>query len=386
MGCGFHAIKVHRPDRIDVLQDARELLAHHGLFGIVKAQPGEARNVADGGIVNHRRGTVAEPNMGDWYGRTVDAELDVIRRITARVGVRGGVHIGIGDDAAVLDDGNVLALDMVVDGVHVQRSTHSPGDIGHTALAVNLSDIAAMGAKPVAAVVGLGLPDDFTADDVEQMYDAMEVLAASHGMSVAGGDISASPVLTLSVAIIGRTAHGVRPVLRSGARAGHRIVVTGALGGSAAGRAILDNPALGTGVPDADALVACHLRPTPHVARGQHLAEAGAGAMMDISDGLLLDVDRLARASGLRAEIDLDRIPVAAGVAQVAAATGHDPALFAATGGEDYQLLATLPPSTGISPGLTVIGHMTDGAPGVVALRDGGDVTPERLGWEHGRV
>jgi thiamine-monophosphate kinase len=108
--------------------------------------------------------------------------------------------------------------------------------------------------------------------------------------------------------------------------------------------------------------------------------------MMDISDGLLLDADRLARASGLRAEIDLDRIPLAAGVAEVAAATGHDTALFAATGGEDYQLLATLPPSTGISPGLTVIGHMTDGAPGVVALRDGGDVTPERLGWEHGRV
>ena len=342
--------------------------------------------MADGGIVNHRRGTVAEPNRGGWYRRTVEAELDVIRRITARVGVRGGVHIGIGDDAAVLDDGTVLALDMVVDGVHVRRSTHSPADIGHTALAVNLSDIAAMGAKPVAAVVGLGLPDDLTAAEVEQMYDAMEALAKAHGMSIAGGDISASPVLTLSVALMGRTAHGVRPILRSGARAGHRIVVTGALGASGAGRAILDDPLVGTGVADRDALVACHLRPTPHVARGQHLAEAGAGSMMDISDGLLLDADRLARASGLRAEIDLGALRIADGVQQVAVALGHDPDLFAATAGEDYELLATLPPSTGLSPGLTVIGHMVEGEPGVVALRDGRDVTPDALGWEHGRV
>lgn len=316
----------------------------------------------------------------------MEAELDVIRRITARVGVRGGLHVGIGDDAAVLDDGTVLALDMVVDGVHVRRSTHAPGDIGHTALAVNLSDIAAMGAKPVAAVVGLGLPDDFTADDVDALYDGMDALAAAHGMSIAGGDVSASPVLTLSVAILGRTPHGVRPVLRSGARAGHLIVVTGPLGASAAGRHILEDPVVGTGVAERDELVARHLRPTPHVAGGQHLAEAGASAMMDISDGLLLDADRLARASGVRAEIDLDALPLAAGVDRVAAATGADPALFAATGGEDYHLLATLPPSAGLSPEVTVIGRIADGAPGVAAIKGGTDVTPARLGWEHGRV
>lgn len=383
---GLHPVEVHRADGVDVLEDARELLAHHGLFGVIEPQPCEACDVADGGIVNHRRGTVAEVHRGGWYGRAVEAELDVIRRIAARVGVRGGVHVGIGDDAAVLDDGTVLALDMVVDGVHVRRTTHSPADIGHTALAVNLSDIGAMGAKPVAAVVGLGLPADFAAADVDQMYAAMDELAAAHGMSIAGGDISASPVLTLSVAIMGRTAHGLRPILRSGARPGHNIVITGPLGASAAGRAILEDAVLGTGVAERDALVAAHLRPRPQVARGQHLAEAGASAMMDISDGLLLDVDRLARASGVRAEIDLDALPIAAGAAQVAAALGHDPALFAATGGEDYELLATLPPATGISPGLTVVGRIVTGEPGVVALAGGRDVTPAQLGWEHGRV
>jgi len=381
-----NTIKVHGPDGVDVPEDARELLTHHRLLGVVEAQPCEARDVADGGIVNHRRGTVAEANHRGWYGRTMEGELDVIRRLAARVGVRGGLHIGIGDDAAVLDDGTVLALDMVVDGVHVRRATHSPGDIGHTALSVNLSDIAAMGAAPVAAVVGLGLPADLSAEDVEEMYDAMESLAIAHGMSIAGGDVSASPVLSLSVAIMGRVAHGLRPVLRSGAKVGHRIVVSGPLGGSVAGRAILADPILGTALPERDALVQSHLRPTPRVARGQHLAEAGTSAMMDISDGLLLDADRLGRASGLHAEIDLDLVPLCGGVEHVAAALGEDPALFAATGGEDYELLATLPPETGLSPHMTVIGHMTAGEPGVSAVRDGVDVTPVRLGWEHGRV
>ena len=313
----------------------------------------------------------------------MDGELDVIRRIAARVGVRGGVRVGIGDDAAVLEDGTVLALDMVVDGVHVRRDTHSPGDIGHTALAVNLSDVAAMGATPVAAVVGLGLPPDIPADEIDQMYEAMEALAAATGMAVVGGDVSASPVLTVSVAITGRMAHGAQPVLRSGGCAGDLLVLTGPVGGSAAGQRILADPVLATGAAGADHLVATHLRPTPHVADGQHLAEAGARAMLDVSDGLLMDADRLARASGLRAEIDIDAVPFPAGLDRVAAALGEDPALFAATGGEDYQLLAAIPPGTGREPHLAVVGRLLAGDPGVVALRDGRDVTPARLGWEH---
>ena len=315
----------------------------------------------------------------------MDGELELIRRIAARVGVRGGVSTGIGDDAAVLDDGTVLSLDMVVDGVHVRRDTHSPADIGHTALAVNLSDVAAMGAVPVAALVGLGVPEGLTGDEVDAMYAAMERLAEDNGMSIAGGDVSASPVLTLSVAIVGRTPAGVRPVLRSGGRAGDLLVVTGPLGASAAGLHLLRDSSLSPGMPGRDELVAAHLRPRPMVDDGMHLAEAGATAMIDISDGLLLDADRVARASGLVAEIDLADVPIAAGVAEVVGDDADDlaAALFAATGGEDYQLLAAVPPSAGLEPHVTVVGHLVEGEPGVRAMRDGRDITPSRLGWEH---
>lgn len=313
----------------------------------------------------------------------MDGELELIRRIAARMGMRGGVATGIGDDAAVLDDGTVLALDMVVDGVHVRRDTHSPADIGHIALAVNLSDVAAMGATPVAALVGLGVPSDLTADAVDEIYAAMEHLAARHDMSVVGGDVSASPVLTLSVAIVGRMPAGVPPVLRSGGRAGDLLVVSGPLGASAAGLLLLHDPALAAGIPEADDLRYAHRRPVPRVDDGLHLAEAGATAMLDISDGLLLDADRLGRASGLRAEVDLAAVPLGPGVESVAAAAGRDAHLLAATGGEDYHLLAAMPPGTGLEPHLVVVGRLAHGGPGVVAMRDGTDVTPARLGWEH---
>jgi thiamine-monophosphate kinase len=318
-----------------------------------------------------------------WYGRAMDGELEVIRRITSRAGMRAGVRVGIGDDAAVLEDGTVLALDMVVDGIHVRRTTHSPGDIGHTALAVNISDIAAMGAVPVAALVGLGLPPDVNADEVDAIYEGIESLAEQVGMSVVGGDVSTSPVLSLSVSILGRMSDGVPPVLRSGGRAGDVLVVTGPLGCSAAGLIILEDGRAGADVPECDALIRAHRRPVPLVGDGLHLAEAGASAMLDISDGLLLDADRLARASGLRAEIDLDAVPRGAGVDDVATRCGADPAILAATGGEDYQLLAALPATTGLEPHLTAVGRLVAGPPGVVALRDGMDVTPARLGWEH---
>ena len=292
--------------------------------------------MADRGVVNHRRRTVAEGQRRGWYGRIVADERELIERIAARVGVRGEVVTGVGDDAAVLANGMVMALDMLVDGVHFRRSTHSPADIGHKALAVNLSDIAAMAADPVAALIGLGVPPDITADDVDEMYGAMEKMATQYGFTVAGGDITDAPVLTLAVTVTGRMRHGVRPVLRSGARSGDRLVVTGALGGSAAGLLILDDPLLGTGLAERDALVDCHRRPTPLLSHGHQLAECGAGALMDISDGLLLDAGRMARASGVCAEIDLDAVPRAPGLDHVAAAAGLAPDLLASTGGEDY--------------------------------------------------
>jgi thiamine-monophosphate kinase len=160
-------------------------------------------------------------------------------------------------------------------------------------------------------------------------------------------------------------------------------VVSGPLGASAAGLLLLGDSRLRQEVRESDALVTTHLRPTPLVDDGLHLAESGATAMIDISDGLLLDAHRLAMASGVRAEIDLGSVPVAPGVAEVAAATGLDAEVLAATGGEDYHLLAAVPPSAGLEPHVTVVGVLREGEPGVVAMRDGRDVTPERLGWEH---
>ncbi len=312
-------------------------------------------------------------------------ERELIERIAARVGIRGGVVTGVGDDAAVLADGTVLALDMLVDGVHVRRATHSPADIGHKALAVNLSDIAAMGADPVAALVGLGVPPDLSADDVDAMYEAMEELAMRHGMAIVGGDITEAPVLTLAVCITGHTRPGVAPVLRSGGCAGDLLVITGPLGAAACGLMLLDDTLLGTGVPTADALIAAHRRPTPLIAHGHRLADAGAHAMMDISDGLLLDAQRLGVASGLHAEVDLSAVPRAEGVDQVAAAAGRDAAMLAATGGEDYQLLAAMPPNAALPRDVVVVGLLRAGTPGVSAVVRGRDVTPAHLGWEHGR-
>lgn len=384
MGGRRNAVEVHRLDGVDVRENPREFLAHHLLLGCVEAKAGQSGYVADRGVVNHRRRTVAEGQRRGWYGRIVADERELIERIAARVGVRGEVVTGVGDDAAVLANGMVMALDMLVDGVHFRRSTHSPADIGHKALAVNLSDIAAMAADPVAALIGLGIPPDITADDVDEMYGAMEKMATQYGFTVAGGDITDAPVLTLAVTVTGRMRHGVRPVLRSGARLGDRLVVTGALGGSAAGLLILDDPLLGTGLPEREALVDCHRRPTPLLSHGHQLAECGAGALMDISDGLLLDAGRMARASGVCAEIDLDAVPRAPGLDHVAAAAGLAPDLLASTGGEDYALLAAIAPGVALPRDTVVVGRIIEGAPGVIALRGGCDVTPVHLGWEHG--
>ncbi len=343
--------------------------------------------MADSGLVNHRPGTVAQHPRPGWSGRPVDGEIELIRRIAARVGTRGGLVTGIGDDAAVLADGTVLALDMLVEGVHVRRETHSWADIGHRALAVNLSDIAAMGAEPTAILVGLGIPDDVDASDIEALYDGMEALAEATGVAIAGGDVSTSPVLTLSVAIIGRMAPSTAPVLRSGARPGDVVVVTGPVGASVAGLMILEDPLVGTGVPERGDLIRAHLRPRPLLAEGRMLARAGASAMLDISDGLLIDAGRIADASGVRIAIDLDLVPRSPGVDRVAAAAGCEADILAATGGEDYQLLAALPPAAALTAAAaaeTVIGQVSAGRPGVSAYRAGRDVTPARLGWEHG--
>ena len=321
-----------------------------------------------------------------------ESELGLIARIARIARVRPGVSLGIGDDAAVLDGAPpvVVAQDLLVDDVHFRRTTSSFTEIGHKAVAVNLSDLAAMGATPVAVFIGLGLPttDPLSDADIDALYSGMEALAAQHGVTIAGGDITTAPSLLLAVTAVGQMRDGLAPARRSGAQPGDVVCVTGSLGGAAAGLVILDRPELATECVDADALRSASRTPTPRVDEGRALAGAGVTAMMDCSDGLGLDASRMAEASGVGMVLDVDRVPVARGVAHVASRLGTFPDMLATTGGDDYELLVTTPSDRvahlqGIlSIPLTVVGRVTDGS-GLTLLRNGEVVDAPTLGWEH---
>lgn len=321
------------------------------------------------------------------------SELALIERIAARTVLRPGTALGIGDDAAILDlDGPaVVTHDMLVEGVHFRLATTTARDLGAKAVAVNLSDLAAMGVEPVAVVVGMGLPAGFAERGAaDELSAGIEEMAAAHGVTVAGGDVTGAPVLVLGITAIGRPVGGIAPLRRSGGRVGDLLCVTGSLGGSAAGLALLEEDALLPGLPGRARLIDAHRRPVPRLAAGRTLAAGGARAMMDLSDGLALDAGRLARAGGVRVRLDLAALPVAAGVADVAAALGRDPGRMAATGGEDYELLVAVPADrlpalrAALDIPLTVVGTLTEGPPGVdVVDRHGDPVAIPSPGWEH---
>lgn len=268
----------------------------------------------------------------------------------------------IGDDAAFIAPDLVWTTDAVVEGVHVRRATSSMVDIGWKALAVTISDLAACAADPVAALVALTLPDD-ARDDVDDLYEGLAACARAFGCPVIGGDLSRGPALALAVTALGRTA---RPIGRDGARPGDLLCVTGRLGGSEAGRYLLEGLATAATTPDRETLVARHRRPVPRVDLAGAIGRTST-AMMDISDGVASDVRRLAAASDVRIVVDVARLPIDVGVDDVARALGTTGELFAATGGEDYELLFT----TGVVPDAavaTVIGIVEPG-PAAVDLR-----------------
>jgi thiamine-monophosphate kinase len=330
-------------------------------------------------------------------------ELGLIRRLrAARPAPAPGIRIGIGDDAAVLAPTPGAALlattDLVIEDVHFRRASASPRDIGWKAMAVNLSDIAAMGGLPRWALVALALPPSTSVDDVDGLYAGMREAAAPHAVVIVGGDTSVSPDgWMINVTLLGE--HSGTPRLRSMAGAGDAIAVTGTLGRSAAGLAVLGGGAdavrrAGIGATAIDALTRSHLRPMARVAEGQWLgADPAVHALMDCSDGLATDLGHICRESGVHARVELARVPVDPAARDAARALGEDALDWATSGGEDYELLLTcaadavpalaegLRRATGTA--LTAIGTVTSGPPEVAWVGARGEAVAIRAGYEH---
>ncbi len=268
----------------------------------------------------------------------LDAALpDEVRRSSA-------LELGIGDDAAIwqpsLGASVVITTDSLVEEVHFRLDWTDWESLGHKALAVNVSDLAAMGAAPKVAVVTLGLRGSERIADLVALYTGMGDVARRYGVVIAGGDIVRSPFgLALHITALGEL-QGANRLTRNGARPGDIIGVTGTLGASAAGMQLLANGGSLRQAATADLLVQAHLRPEPRVPLGQVLREHGASAAMDLSDGLMGDLPKILAASNVSAEINLRAIPVAAAVR---ALFPEEWLTLATRGGEDYELLFTVP-------------------------------------------
>jgi thiamine-monophosphate kinase len=318
-------------------------------------------------------------------------ELDLIAAFQRAIGeMPARVLIGSGDDAAVVraEAVAVTSIDTIVDGVHFELATHSPGDVGHKALATALSDLAAMGAQPGEAYVSLVIPAGFGSARALDLVEAMAALARRHGVAIAGGDVVSGPVLVATVSVTGWAEAPERLAYRSGARPGDLVGVTGELGGSGAGLLLLRGAELE--LPARDVLVARHRRPEPLLSAGAALAAAGVSAMIDVSDGVATDAGHIARASGVEVELRLADLPLAPGVEAVGRACGRDPLELAAGAGDDYELLVAAAPErrteverAAASAGtrLSWLGDVRAG--GGVALRAPDGRLVELSGYEH---
>jgi len=276
-------------------------------------------------------------------------EFELLARLRERLPAPDPrVRVGSGDDAAVTVPGGATAtsVDALVDGVHFERERASAAQIGHKALATALSDLAAMGAEPGEAYVVLGAPPDLGEAELLEILDGMLALAGRTGTTLAGGDLTRAPALTLALTVVGHADAPEQLVTRAGAEPGDVLLLSGELGGAAAGLLLLERPELAAALPapTAEALRQRQLEPEPRLALGRALAAAGARAMIDLSDGLGADAGHLAERSGALLRIEAAALPLAPGVPEVAGAAGLDPLELAASGGEDYELLAALAP------------------------------------------
>jgi thiamine-monophosphate kinase len=306
-------------------------------------------------------------------------EFDVIRKLSGLLPpAPPEVLVPIGDDCAVLEIGGrtwAAASDMLVSGRHF-KGWATPADVGYKAVAVNVSDVAAMGGTPRFVLVSGAAPDPETALGV---FEGVAEACGEFGVYPLGGDTTGADAITIDVAILGELE--AAPVLRSGARPGDLLAVTGDLGAAAAGLLALEEAISGF-----ERLKERHLRPRPRVEVGRAAARLGVGAMIDLSDGLASDVRRVCERSGVGCTVDLERLPVSDDTRELAASLGQDPGVLAATGGEDYELLVSAPEQVlktlaeTVDVPVTAIGEVTGSG---VDFRRGDDTVEDLSGWDH---
>jgi thiamine-monophosphate kinase len=333
-------------------------------------------------------------------------EFGLIAAIAAKLPPAGAGIIGVGDDAAVLAvpaGRPVATMDLLIEGRHFRRDWSAPADVGVKAAARNLADVAAMGAVPVALLVGLAAPGDLPVAWAESLVDGIAAETARAGAAVVGGDVSSADAIMIAITALGDLA-GRAPVTRAGAQPGDVLAIAGVLGHSAAGQALLT-----AGLAEPASLLAAHHRPRPGYQAGPEAADLGATSMIDISDGLVADLGHVAQASGTGIGIDTARLVPGPDLLAAAAvlgpashpgqAAGGGPASGAAaggapgeaalapplswmlTGGEDHALAATFPPDARLPARWTVLGQVHAGH-GVTV---DGRPWRGRPGWEHYR-
>jgi thiamine-monophosphate kinase len=309
------------------------------------------------------------PQIGDL------GEDALIERMSLRLPSASQAILGPGDDAAVLrlDGDLVLSSDVLIEGRHFRLEWSTAADVGFRAAVQNLADIDAMGAFPVALQVSLGAPSTTEVEWVLDFADGLREACEPLGVGVVGGDLSGSQEIAVSVTAVGEM-RGFEPIRRGGARHADIIAVSGPLGAATAGYHQLDN------LLDIDQeAIDLFLRPQPRIGVGIEAARAGATSMMDISDGLVTDLARMARASSLGMSIESQAVPVHRAAAAVAASIVGNPDEWALTGGEDHHLVATFPPKVHVPDGWFEIGVATRDRQGVLV---NGEV-PARWGWDH---
>jgi thiamine-monophosphate kinase len=264
-------------------------------------------------------------------------EFGLIDRIRRKVAVGRGVRLGIGDDAAWVDHpqgSSLITADLLIEGIHFDLKWTSLADLGYKSLAVNISDIAAMGGTPAYVMLSLGIPANFDSSNIDALYRGIKSLAKQHDITIVGGDTNTADLLIISVCLIGHPPK--KPICRSGAQVGDDIYVTGTLGDAALGLNLLRlkrRPQSGAVAQ----LLKRHHRPAPRLAAGRLLAKRNlATAMIDVSDGLIQDLGHICQASAVGANLQQDKLPLSGAYRAVA---GKLDMRHALSGGEDYELL-----------------------------------------------